>query len=196
MKRRILTIKFITLFVIATAMFSHHKYDQGSFMDLVLEGVGYVAMIVAAMGRVWASAYISGNKDHALVTDGPYSITRNPLYFFSFVGFVGVGLAFESLVIAGGMAGVFFVTHWVTILNEEKKLRQLFGDQYDLYAQTVPRFVPNPWKMINPPHVTFSPAVFSKAVLECSLIALAFGLIQLVELAQTSSMIPTLFRIY
>lgn len=195
MKKRILVIKLLTLMVLAVAIMSDHTYGKNTLMDLILEISAYNALVIAAMGRLWASAYISGKKDEVLVTDGPYSIVRNPLYFFSFIGFVGAGLAFESIVIAVGMALVFFLTHWQTILEEEKRLRGTFGKQFDEYVKTVPRFVPKPWKLVNPQEVSFAPVIFTRAVLNCSLIPMVFSLAHIVEWAHENSVLPILFRL-
>jgi protein-S-isoprenylcysteine O-methyltransferase Ste14 len=197
MKKRILVIKLLTLMTLAVTIVSHHIYDENTLVALTLEISSYIALFIAAMGRIWTSAYILGKKNKVLVTDGPYSIVRNPLYFFSFVGFVGAGLAFESIVIAVGMALVFFLTHWSTIFEEEKRLHGTFGKQYDEYVKTVPRFVPKPWRLINPQEVSFAPVMFSRAVLDCSLIAMAtFSIAHIVEWAHVNSMLPILFRLF
>ena len=43
---------------------------------------GMILVGIASLGRMWCSLYIAGYKDDKLVTDGPYSLCRNPLYFF------------------------------------------------------------------------------------------------------------------
>ncbi len=46
--------------------------------------IGFVFIVMAGVGRIWSSAYISGFKNGKVVKDGAYSLMRNPLYFFSF----------------------------------------------------------------------------------------------------------------
>jgi protein-S-isoprenylcysteine O-methyltransferase Ste14 len=50
---------------------------------------GKLAAMIASH-RLWCSLYISGYKNSQLITSGPYSLCRNPLYFFSFVGFAAL----------------------------------------------------------------------------------------------------------
>jgi hypothetical protein len=146
------------------------------------------------MGRVWVSAYISGRKNKDLVVDGPYSLTRNPLYFFSFLAYVGAGLAFEKLTVAFAFGIAFFLTHWPTILAEETKLQALFGDAFDRYCERVPRFFPRFGPMTVPESVTFVPALYNRAVLDCALIMSTFILAHLIEYGQLAGVIPILLR--
>ena len=54
-----------------------------------LELFGVALLAVAAMGRIWCLIYIAGRKNKELCQLGPYSLCRNPLYLFSFVGVIG-----------------------------------------------------------------------------------------------------------
>lgn len=48
----------------------------------ILTGLGLILVSVAACGRLWCMLYIAGYKTQKLVTAGPYSLCRNPLYLF------------------------------------------------------------------------------------------------------------------
>ena len=50
---------------------------------------GFLLMMAGMFFRAWSSGYI--NKDKELATEGPYSLTRNPLYFGSLI--LGSGIA-------------------------------------------------------------------------------------------------------
>ena len=121
--KRIFIPKLLFLPIIGFAVVSGHVYVEDGFWDTTWEVVSFILLLIAAFGRVWTSAFISGRKDNELVTDGPYSISRNPLYFFSLLGYVGAGLAFEKLTVALGFGIIFLLSHWPTIFAEEKKLR-------------------------------------------------------------------------
>jgi protein-S-isoprenylcysteine O-methyltransferase Ste14 len=192
--KRLFIPKLLFLPAILLALVSQHVYIEDGFWDTTWEVVSFLILMVAAIGRVWTAAYISGRKTQELVIDGPYSLTRNPLYFFSFLAYLGAGLAFEKLTVALAFVVAFWLSHAATILAEESKLRNKYGDKYDDYAKTVPRFWPRIGRMKLPDTVTFSPVVFNRAVLHCGFIMLAYLLAHLIEYAQVAGVVPILIR--
>ena len=77
----------------------------------------------------------------ALVTTGPYRVTRNPMY-------VGLTLAYIGLAAIGGqilpLATLILVlayVNWVVIPVEENRLREVFGPAYDSYRIMVRRWL-------------------------------------------------------
>lgn len=195
MKLRLRATRALVLPAVLMAAVTHHTYPEDSVADTLLGAVGLVLLIVSAGGRIWASAYLTGKKNRSLVTGGPFSLVRNPLYFFSFVGFVGAGLSFESITLAGVFALTFFVTHWPTIHAEERALEELFGEAYRTYCSRVPRFIPAIRKAETTGVVDLDTRGFSRAVLECMAIPLVFVLAELTELAKLSSLLPVLWRL-
>ena len=81
------------------------------------------------------------DRASVLVTSGPNSVTRNPMY----VGLTGLLLA--NAVRRGSWAGLLPVAFFVTaidrlqIVPEEQALRAKFGAQYDDYCAAVPRWL-------------------------------------------------------
>lgn len=193
---RLLTSKLLASIVLGFALLSHDVYEEGTLVELALNTAAFLLLFGAALGRNWTSAYISGRKNAVLVRDGPYSMVRNPLYFFSFLGYLGAGLAFKSVVIAIAMAVAFFVTHWGTILAEERRLRRAFGAEFDDYSRRVPRFLPRPWLLMNPVQIPLAPAKFSRATVESALIPLVLGLALVVEWCHVNAVIPVVFRLH
>ena len=68
---------------------------SGAAVHELIEWIGIVLIVICILGRTWSSLYIGGRKIDEFVQTGPYSIMRNPLYFFSCVGAVGVGMQFR-----------------------------------------------------------------------------------------------------
>lgn len=194
--KRIHLAKYLAIPLVLLALVSRHSFAEDSAMDVWMELFGYALLVTAALGRLWAAAFISGRKGSMLITEGPYSMTRNPLYFFSLLGFVGAGLAFESVTLAAAFGLLFFLTHWPTILREEKTLSQRFGAAFEDYRRRAPRFLPNPWRFRRmPATISISPAVFSRAFLESALVLAIFFAAEFVERVHTEHPQTALFVI-
>jgi protein-S-isoprenylcysteine O-methyltransferase Ste14 len=76
-----------------------------------------------------------------LVTSGPFSFTRNPIYLCNTMITLGIGLIVGSIwfLLAGVVAA--FVVQKVTIEREEKHLAARFGKKYRDYAARVRRWI-------------------------------------------------------
>jgi len=108
-----------------------------------------LALIVACIaGRTWCALYIGGRKTRALVTVGPYSVSRNPLYGFSIVGAFGVGAQLGSLSVALIAGASAWIVHRMVVMQEERLLLAEHRDIYLRYVAAVPRFLPrlDMWK--------------------------------------------------
>jgi protein-S-isoprenylcysteine O-methyltransferase Ste14 len=118
-------------------------WPDGAFVHESIEWIGIALMVVCIVGRTWCALYIGGRKNAVLVNDGPYSVSRNPLYLFSIVGAAGVGAQFGSVttaLFAGFVAwAVFLSMAW----REEEAMTTAFKDDYLRYIARVPRFFPN-----------------------------------------------------
>lgn len=108
----------------------------------MIEYVGFLLLIIAAQGRVWSMVYIVGRKNRELCQSGPYSLMRNPLYFFSFLGVLGLGLALQQ-VLLGLIAAVGFLAYYEAVIRgEERILKSIHGEAFGAYCDQVPRFWP------------------------------------------------------
>jgi protein-S-isoprenylcysteine O-methyltransferase Ste14 len=95
--------------------------------------------------RAWSSGHI--RKNDALATSGPYAHTRNPLYLGSFILGIGFTVAAAGrwwlLPVLGGLFAALFLGIYLPVMRvEAATLAQLFGEDYQRYAQAVPLFVP------------------------------------------------------
>lgn len=101
---------------------------------LILSGIGI---------RIWAGLYIGGHKNRELVTQGPYSLVRNPLYTGNLVSALGVMLMTQSPVAALLVLTGLSVIYVGTIAHEEKHLLKIFGETYADYLHSTPRLIPD-----------------------------------------------------
>ena len=103
---------------------------------------GFAAVTLCVLGRCWCAAYIAGRKNRVLVTAGPYSVVRNPLYLFSFFGVVGIGSLSGTVTLTALLAVLFAVYYREVSLREEAVLGATFGDRYAAYRTRVPAWLP------------------------------------------------------
>lgn len=102
--------------------------------------VGSIIVILGEAGRAWASGYIEKNTE--LATAGPYRFTRNPLYFFNMVIFLGFCvMAANPWAAVFGLAA-FTVIYRPALRNEASYVRNIFPEAYDAWAEKVPLFWP------------------------------------------------------
>ncbi len=189
-KRRLLSSKILggLVFVLAMVSVGHP--------NILFDIIGFIFIVLAGVGRIWAAAYISGFKSGKVIKDGPYSMMRNPLYFFSFLGFAGIGLVFGSFIISILLIAIFLITHWRTILSEEQKLRGIFGKEYDEYFNSTPRFFPKFSLFQNPEVIEFYPIKFTKTLIEATYLIFSYGFIKLIIWLHDVDILPNLFNLY
>jgi protein-S-isoprenylcysteine O-methyltransferase Ste14 len=96
---------------------------------------------VQTLGKQWTyQARVL--KDHDLITQGPYSIVRNPIYLGMFGMLLSTGLVFSHWWLTLIAIVFFLVGNHIRIRAEEKLLRDSFGQKFDDYASRVPAFIP------------------------------------------------------
>ena len=105
---------------------------------LPIIGAGFIVFCVLMRGL--SSIYIASYKNVHLVTRGPYSLSRNPLYLCWVCGAVGIGLALHSILLAILLGVVIFLIYNKAILLEEERLSRLFPEEFNEYAQRTPRW--------------------------------------------------------
>ena len=76
----------------------------------------------------------------ALVTDGVFRRTRNPLYVGVSVALCGVALIFSLDWMLILIVPACVILHFAVVVREERYLEQKFGDAYRRYKERVPRY--------------------------------------------------------
>lgn len=101
---------------------------------------GFLISSLGNLLRVWASGYI--RKERELATSGPYSLTRNPLYLGNFL--IGAGFCIASWqIISIPIFFLYFLLFYIPLIRiEEKRMKEIFGEDYIQYKKSVPVFFP------------------------------------------------------
>jgi protein-S-isoprenylcysteine O-methyltransferase Ste14 len=95
---------------------------------------------VRAMRRAGTTVRPDRGTDH-LVTDGPFSITRNPLYLAGTMLVLGIGLVSGILWFLLLAILAAFTVQKLAIEREERHLQARFGETYLDYAGRVRRWI-------------------------------------------------------
>ena len=141
-----LSILSIIIFIILDNNFSAYNLDIDLNTSILFSCIGFALVVLGGFGRIWSSLYLEGFKTKKLIKDGPYSMVRNPLYFFSLTILLGICFAIKSIPISIALLSVFILFHVPTIINEEKVLLSTHDDSYRAYYESTPRLLPNIFK--------------------------------------------------
>ena len=106
--------------------------------------VGFLYFGGSAMrgfGRAGTSVLPFGDRTTAIVSDGPYRFTRNPMYVGMTLLYVGVAVATGVIWALATLPGVLVIIRRYVIAREEKYLMAKFGDPYREYQSRVRRWI-------------------------------------------------------
>jgi protein-S-isoprenylcysteine O-methyltransferase Ste14 len=158
----------------------------------VMEAVGLGAILVAIVGRAWCSLYVGGRKKAEIVARGPYSITRNPLYLFSFVAAFGMGAQSGTLTIAVLFVIAAIMVFTLTVQREERFLRGQFGAVYEAYVARTPRFWPRFSLWQDEAELTIRPSFFVLTIRDGLTFLLAIPLFEMIDAGQQGGVFSVL----
>jgi protein-S-isoprenylcysteine O-methyltransferase Ste14 len=112
-------------------------------LGVLLAVVGIAITVVAqfAMGDAWRIG-VDQTEQTDLVTHGPFSIVRNPIYAAMIPSLAGIALlAHNPVTIAGALLLAVALELQIRLI-EEPHLRRIHGRRYAAYAGRVGRFLP------------------------------------------------------
>jgi protein-S-isoprenylcysteine O-methyltransferase Ste14 len=178
--RRLLVSRIFGVAFFLAVLMTESLYE-GTLVETVLFLGGLVLVGIATVGRLWCSLYISGYKDAQLITAGPYSICRNPLYFFSFLGFAGIGFATETFTLGLVLGTAFLAAYPAVLRHEEQVLLARFGAEYERYCARVPRFFPRLAGFSEPDTYTVNPRLFRRTMGDVIWFVWFVGVVEFVE---------------
>jgi len=189
--RKVAVLVFLVA-LCALTMVTQSPAGLESTMHEGVEAVGLAAIVFSIVGRAWCSLYIGGRKKAEVVSRGPYSITRNPLYVFSFFGAFGIGAQSGSVTIAALFVLASLAVFFMTVRREEAWLEGAFGDAYRQYRERTPRFVPNFSLWRDETELSVRPSFFLTTIRDGLVFLLAVPLFETVDLAQAHGWLKAL----
>ena len=142
-----ITLKIATYLLLIAQFFSIIFYNGTAHIALRITGVvitalGVVAFVLSVlqMKDNWRAGVAKEDKT-SLVTNGIYSISRNPAFLGFGLMYIGILFAFFNvyLCFATAFALVFF--HLQIVNVEEDFLVEAFGNEYIAYRKKVCRYI-------------------------------------------------------
>jgi protein-S-isoprenylcysteine O-methyltransferase Ste14 len=132
------------------------SFDTFAWMDLPIFRINLpiaiIGFLIALCGiafSIWARIALDTNwsdsatvkQDHTLTRNGPYRITRHPIYTGLLLAILGSAL--ERGLIRSLLAILLCaISLWLKITVEEKLMVQRFGDEYIRYRREIPALNP------------------------------------------------------
>lgn len=121
---------------------------------------------------------------------------RNPLYFFTLVGVLRLGLEIGSIVAGFAYVAATLMVFLPVIRSEEAALTERFGKAFLDYRERVPMLIPNlrHWQDVD----TFSvvPSQLYKSARDSFVLVAVIPLFEFVDLLQDHGVLPVLLKLH
>ena len=107
---------------------------------LILSGISLVFVSFRFM-RKMKTTFIPDGTPEVLISSGPFKFSRNPIYLGMLTILVGVAFLMSSLsaIIIAFVFGIIINFTWIA--HEEKKLHELFSEDWENYSSKVRRWI-------------------------------------------------------
>ncbi len=181
--------------VVCLIAFAAPLLPMDSLSRMVMVVLGYALCIICVFGRSYASLFIGGRKNDEVVRQGPFSVVRNPLYVFSFLGTVGVGLMSGMFSLTFLLGAAFCFYYPLVVAREEEFLLHKFGDTYKEYQAEVPRWFPRLSQYSEPEQIETTPRLVRKTMRDAAMFFLPYPCFLLLAYLHASNVLPTLLRL-
>lgn len=159
--------------------------------------IGTVMVAIGVLGRVWCLSYIGGNKRNMVIQHGPYSLCRNPLYLFSLIGAIGIGLATKTFIFPL-VIFIFFVVYYPFVIRkEEAELKLKFGAEFENYMKKIPsRIMPSFRNYAGLERTEINLNSFRKGISDLIFFIIPIGIFPFIETLHAIGLMPFLYYIY
>ncbi|MDR2966473.1 MAG: isoprenylcysteine carboxylmethyltransferase family protein [Methanobacteriaceae archaeon] len=116
------------------------KNSYLSYIGIILCYIGLVIFVYAliSFGSSWRVG-IDNESQGKLVTTGIFKYSRNPIFLFMDIYFIGITLVYPTLIFML-MTLIFVVGAHKQILNEEKHLEKIYKEDYLNYKKQTKRY--------------------------------------------------------
>ena len=127
---------------IVVTLFSGPMPSLSFWPNATVVTLGWSTLILGLVIRLWGTSAIAGRKGLQVVSDGPYALCRNPLYWGTFLIAISMTLFLQSGVFAVSLMPPVLLYLFAVVPAEERFLRHHLGRDYTNYCERTPRWWP------------------------------------------------------
>lgn len=111
-------------------------------VGLGIGALGLILIVTAILALMRHGTTVMPDRaSSALVTSGPYSIFRNPIYLGEVMAMLGLAEATKNIWFAATALIFAVLVTWLQIIPEERHLEARFGEDYLAYKQRARRWI-------------------------------------------------------
>ncbi len=182
--------------IVLISLFTTPVVAEDSTPEMLFDMLGNALVFVCAIGRIYCTAFLGGHKNANLIDYGPFSISRNPLYFCSFIGACGTVLISGYVTMIILIPAWFWLVYDALIRREEEFLRGQFGAEYEAYCARTPRLLPRLSAYHAPETVAMYPETLKKALRDSLMWFAIWPAFEIIRSLQESGVIPVIGQVY
>jgi len=184
----------IYLLVLAAVTASDGRSIEGA-AALVAQALGFMLVSAAVLGRLWATLFVAGRKGAELVVDGPYASLRHPLYSWSIVAALGIGLSTRSAILTFALPVAIGICAVFAARREDAGFRTSHDAAWREYRDAVPAFWPMSSRNPMPEMVAVPTRIYRRAFLDAASFLTLWLAVILIEALRAGGAWASLFRL-
>ncbi|MGA2986312.1 MAG: isoprenylcysteine carboxylmethyltransferase family protein [Terriglobia bacterium] len=122
-----------------------HRTYALAVVGVALTWIGIAIALWARwhLGQYW-SARVTLKEDHKLISTGPYTYFRHPIYSGIDLAAAGGALALDQWRCIGGV-GLIVLGYWIKARKEESMLANQFGEAFTEHCRSTGFLIPKFW---------------------------------------------------
>jgi len=190
---RVPVSRFAAVLLVLILLFTKPSLPHTSIWSYILNKLGLILVGISITGRVWTLIFISGYKTRRLITKGPYSFVRHPLYFFSLIGCLGLGFTSVNAVFMISIIAFFAIYYPLVMHFEEAKMLSSHPEEYEAYSQKIPQFFPRKFQLIEPDSYQVVPRKFRRDLINAMCFLVIYVSLDIIYKLHAHDVFPVLF---
>ncbi|MHC4821531.1 MAG: methyltransferase family protein [Planctomycetota bacterium] len=134
--------------------------------------------------RIWGCGHL--RKNQAVISSGPYAYVRNPLYLGTLLNLIGFCVAAGNEIVLYYLLPFGLLVFFVYYIPkkervESARLRKRFGEEFDVYHDAVPGYLPRltKWKGTQPAPMSWALVVENSEIPTLLLVLGGLGILAL-----------------